>query len=391
MSARLGLAYPLSRRGRTGLILAMYAVVAFSLTGITLFAQVFENQIESFTKDVSGGFDVKVRSLASAPIAPEDLAAVPGVETVAPVVLGSAEFDAGRGEFTPWPMAGFDERLVNQGPPALQEWPKQYATEQEAYRAVLANPKLIIVNEFFLVEGAGGPPPKGLSIGAVVTVRDPQTGVTEQLEVGALSEAGFDNAFAWRAAPAVENLLGQRAAPVLSYVAVNEGDPQDVAERINGAFLTQGADAISFERSVAQSLEFQQSFMRLMQGYLALGLVVAIAGLGVVLVRAVRERRREVGVLRALGFQPKAVRRAFIVESGFVAVEGVVVGTGLSVVTVWRLIGANSFGDGLQFSVPWLSLLLLVGLTLVASLIATAAPAQQASRIKPAVALRIAD
>lgn len=392
MSARLGLAYPLSRRGRTGLILAMYAVVAFSLTGITLFAQVFENQIDNFTRDVSGGFHVKVRSLATAPIAPEDLAAVPGVETVAPVVLGSAEFDAGRGEFTPWPMAGFDERLVDQGPPALQEWPQQYATEEEAYRAVLADPKLIIVNEFFLVEGAGGPPPAGLEIGTPVTVRDPQTGVTEQLEVGALSEAGFDNAFAWRAAPAVEKLLGQRAAPVLSYVAVGDGaDPQDVAERINGEFLTQGADAISFERSVAQSLEFQQSFMRLMQGYLALGLVVAIAGLGVVMVRAVRERRREVGVLRALGFQPKAIRRAFIVESGFVAVEGVVVGTGLAVITVWRLIGANSFGDGLQFSVPWLSLLLLVGLTLLASLVATIAPAQQASRIKPAVALRIAD
>lgn len=392
MSARLGLAYPLSRRGRTGLILAMYAVVAFSLTGITLFAQVFENQIESFTRDVSGGFDVKVRSLPSAPIAAEELAAVPGVETAAPVVIGSAEFDAGKGEFTPWPMAGFDERLIDRGPPALQEWPDRYATQEEAYRAVLADPKLIIVNEFFLVEGAGGPPPAGLAIGAVVTVRDPQTGVTEQLEVGALSEAGFDNAFAWRAAPAVEKLLGQQAAPVLSYVAVTEGaDAQDVAERINGQFLTRGADAISFERSVADSLGFQQSFMRLMQGYLALGLLVAIAGLGVVMVRAVRERRREVGVLRALGFQPKAIRRAFIVESGFVAVEGVVVGTVLAVITVWRLIGANSFGDGLQFSVPWLSLFLLVGLTLLASLVATVAPAQQASRIKPAVALRIAD
>ena len=392
MSARLGLAYPLSRRGRTGLILAMYSVVAFSLTGITLFAQVFENQIDNFTADVSGGFDVKVRSLPTAPIAPEDFAKVPGVEAVAPVVLGSAEFDAGGGEFTPWPMAGFDERLVAQGPPALQEWPPQYATEEEAYRAILANPKLIIVNEFFLVEGAGGPPPAGLGIGAVVRVRDPQTGVTEQLEVGALSEAGFDNAFAWRAAPAVEQLLGQRAAPVLSYVAVADGaDAQDVAERINGAFLTQGADAISFERSVAQGLEFQQSFMRLMQGYLALGLVVAIAGLGVVMVRAVRERRREVGVLRALGFQPKAIRRAFVIESGFVAVEGVVVGTVLAIVTVWRLINANSFGDGLEFSVPWLSLALLVVLTLAASLLATITPAQQASRIKPAVALRIAD
>jgi putative ABC transport system permease protein len=393
MSARLGLAYPLSKRGRTGLILAMYSVVAFSLTGITLFAQVFENQIDNFTADVSGGFDVKVRSLASAPIAPDALATVPGVEAVAPVVLGGAEFDAGRGEFTRWPIAGFDERLVDRGAPALQEWmPELGSTEEDAYRAVLANPEYIIVNEFFLVEGAGGPPPAGPPLGMVVKVRNIETGVDETVTVVALSEAGFDNAFAWRAAPAVEQLLGERASATLSYVAVSpDADAQDVAERINGEFLTQGADAISFERSVAQGLEFQQSFMRLMQGYLALGLVVAIAGLGVVMVRAVRERRREVGVLRALGFQPKAIRRAFIIESGFVAVEGVVVGTVLAIITVWRLIGANSFGDGLEFSVPWLSLLLLIALTLAASLLATVAPAQQASRIKPAVALRIAD
>ena len=42
------------------------------------------------------------------------------------------------------------------------------------------------------------------------------------------------------------------------------------------------------------------------------------------MVRAVRERRRQVGVLRALGFQAAAVRAAFVVESAFVAVEGVV-------------------------------------------------------------------
>ena len=69
-----------------------------------------------------------------------------------------------------------------------------------------------------------------------------------------------------------------------------------------------------------------------MRGYLALGSIVGIAGIGVIMVRAVRERRRQVGVLRALGFQATAVRRAFVVESAFVAVEGVVIGTVLALV-----------------------------------------------------------
>jgi ABC-type lipoprotein export system ATPase subunit len=104
-----------------------------------------------------------------------------------------------------------------------------------------------------------------------------------------------------------------------------------------------------------------------------------------------RERRREIGVLRSLGFSGVAVRRAFVAESSFVALEGIGIGAAVRLITVWRVINANAFGSGLSFSVPWSELTVLVVGTLVASLIATAIPAIQASRIRPAVALRIAD
>ena len=45
---------------------------------------------------------------------------------------------------------------------------------------------------------------------------------------------------------------------------------------------------------------------------LAYVVLVGIAGIGVIMIRAVRERRRQVGVLRALGVQAAAVRRAFV-------------------------------------------------------------------------------
>ena len=83
--------------------------------------------------------------------------------------------------------------------------------------------------------------------------------------------------------------------------------------------------------------------------------------------------------------------KAPLTESAFVALEGIVIGTALALVTAWRLITNADFGASLGFSVPWLQLVMLVVGTFVASLIATAAPAQQASRIRPAVALRIAD
>jgi putative ABC transport system permease protein len=128
-----------------------------------------------------------------------------------------------------------------------------------------------------------------------------------------------------------------------------------------------------------------------MRTYLALGLVVGIAGIGVIMVRAVRERRRQVGVLRALGFQPSAVRGAFVVESAFVAVEGVLIGTVLALVCAWSITLTDAFGDSLGFRVPFGAIGLLVVGTFVCALLATALPARAAARIRPAVALRLAD
>ncbi len=67
--------------------------------------------------------------------------------------------------------------------------------------------------------------------------------------------------------------------------------------------------ATSIAANVRRMFEANTAFFQLMQGFLALGLLVGITGLGVVMVRAVRERRRTIGVLRALGFRVADRRR----------------------------------------------------------------------------------
>jgi putative ABC transport system permease protein len=144
---------------------------------------------------------------------------------------------------------------------------------------------------------------------------------------------------------------------------------------------------------VEDNFAANRSFFQLMQGFLALGLLVGIAGLGVVMVRAVRERRRNIGVLRALGFQAGTVQRAFLTESSFVALEGILLGAALGIVTTYLLFQNDPGFDNasIGFPIPWVSIAVLVAATALASLAATAWPARKASRIRPAVALRIAD
>ena len=52
---------------------------------------------------------------------------------------------------------------------------------------------------------------------------------------------------------------------------------------------------------------------------MGLGLVVGVAALGVITARSVVERRQQIGVLRAIGFQRRMVQLSFLLESSFIA------------------------------------------------------------------------
>jgi putative ABC transport system permease protein len=402
MSLRLGLAYPLARRFRTSIILLTFALTMFTLTSITLFSGSFGSQVDAFTKKSSGGFDVQAFSNESNPAPPQAVAAEPGVEAVAALSTLGAQFNLpkrdtvpGQQDFQFWGLAGFDQGFTDRGAPSLGKFLPRFADANAAWRGVLADPSLIIVNDFFLQNG-GGPPEASVSLNEPVFVRDPVSGLTRELRIAGISDGGFGGGgrggMAYMGIDGVRAVVGNRAVPNLLFIATKPGaDPQKVAEHLNGRYLANGVDAISFRKLVSDGLAQQQQFFGLMQGYLALGLIVGVAGLGVVMVRAVRERRREIGVLRSLGFETRQVRRAFVAESTFVGLEGILIGTILAMVSTWRLLSSGAFGDGIVFSIPWGQVTAVVSLAFVATLIATASPAQQASKIRPAVALRIAD
>jgi len=109
-------------------------------------------------------------------------------------------------------------------------------------------------------------------------------------------------------------------------------------------------------------------------------------------VRAVRERRRVIGVLRSLGFQPNDVSRAFLIEAAFVTVEGVAIGVLVGLVGTYGLVASNSgFVEGFDWAVPWNEVAIIVGIALVASALAAILPARRAALIRPAEALRVTD
>jgi putative ABC transport system permease protein len=252
----------------------------------------------------------------------------------------------------------------------------------------LHDPGLAIIDDSFLASG-GGPPNEKVGIGDPFTVVDPAGGGTRTFTVAAISHDDFANNGIFVGLPALQAMMTSPPVPNRAYV--NVADPAAFVSTFSGRYLANGGTAETLRHIVQVQLSNQQQFFLLMRSYLALGLVVGIAGIGVIMVRAVRERRRQVGVLRAIGFQASSVRAAFVVESAFVAVEGVLIGTLLALLCSWSITLTNAFGSGISFRVPIISIGVLMVGTLLCALAATALPARSAARIRPAVALRLAD
>jgi putative ABC transport system permease protein len=389
---RLSVAYPLAHRFRTGLTLGMFALVIFTMTFIATLANVFGSQIETTAKK-EGGFEILATSNATNPPSPEELAEIDGVESVTTLLAGFAIFSADDfPEPEPWPASGVDASFVEGGPPGLGERSEEYENDRAVWEALVADPTKVIIPAFLFQEG-GGPPGALMEPGDELDVTDPVSGERVTRTVIGIVENDFAFSGVYMSKRAMTQVLGDRAAAARFYVEASEvpREAGSVADDLQARFVANGLEARTFRSLVEENQQVTLQFLQLMQGYLALGLLVGIAGLGVVMVRAVRERRREVGVLRSLGFLVGQVRRAFVLESGFVAFEGILIGAVLALVTSAQLVATGEFGEDIAFIIPWGNLAILTVGSLVASLLATAWPAQQASQIPPAAALRIAD
>ena len=173
---------------------------------------------------------------------------------------------------------------------------------------------------------------------------------------------------------------------------VSARDEDATVRRIRSTFIANGADADTVHSVVATAVSQNSGFFTLMQQFVGAGLIVGVAGIGVIMFRAVRERRREIGVLRSLGFQAPAVARAFMFEAGFIATLGVAIGVVIALVASYVLaVSGADFAQGFQFGVPVGEILVIIAVALVPATIAALLPARQASHIKPAVSLRVND
>ena len=224
-----------------------------------------------------------------------------------------------------------------------------------------------------------------------IEAREPGTQATFPLTViGVLEQTGAFGFGMYTSQETLERALPSPPPPTTHYIRLAPGVAPDTAgAALESAFLKYGLQSINQVSELRDQQAAQEAIQKLLLGFLTLGLVVGVAALGVISTRAVVERRQQIGMLRALGFQRDMVAWAFLIESSFVALLGILLGAGLAIIPAYQVVQDIAADvPGIRFHVPWGTMALVMGLAYAAALLTTWLPSNQASRVTPAEALR---
>lgn len=143
-----------------------------------------------------------------------------------------------------------------------------------------------------------------------------------------------------------------------------------------------GVDVTDTRARLAAYHQVENTYLSTFQALGALGLLLGTLGLAAVLARNVLERRRELGLLGAVGFTRAHLRRLVTAESLLLVGTGVAVGTVAALVAIAPTVAERAA------SLPYASLALLIGAVVVTGLAASLAAVRMATAMRVVEAIR---
>ena len=422
-------AYPLRFGFRTGLSLAMFAVVVFSVTTMATIIEGF-NKLFDDQRRLGGGYEVFAFAQSDLNPIPDLRAAVesnpeldivervdgaPSVGTFRSFGQASARLtELEDSELRDTVVTGVDDDFVASTEFRIRLATAKYATDSgfdsgAVWRALRDSPGLAVVNAFMV------PTRNGFAFNIAsdafaldeiedlyienetldpvkVTVHDLKEGTEFELTViGVLdpfaSEGPLPSGF-FTSTNTLAAELAREVKPSRYFFNLRPGT-EDGAGTIESALFQHGIETIDVAETIADFQASQRSFFNLLIGFMTLGLVVGIAALGVISARAVVERRHEIGVLRAIGYSRRMVQMSFLAESSFIALLGIGLGVALGLLMSINIIAdIRADEPDIELIIPWATMGVIVAGAYLFSLLTTYLPSRQASRIAPAEALR---
>jgi lipoprotein-releasing system permease protein len=244
-------------------------------------------------------------------------------------------------------------------------------------------------------------------VGTTVLVTSPQGELTplglipkfQRFRVAGIFHSGFyqyDSMMAFTSLAAAQRLFGE--PDVVSVISFKVDDlyradqvGRSIEQAAGPGFLT--TNWMEQNRPLFRALRLEQIVT-----FIVIGLIVCVAALNILtaLTMMVMEKTRDIAVMMSFGVQPRQVRTIFLLQGLLIGFTGTMLGLIAGYSLSWlgghyRFIhlSAEVYSiDYLPFAARWTDGLIVAGVSLAVSLLATLYPSGSAARILPAEALR---
>ena len=402
--AKVALAYPAALPVRTAVIMGMFSLTVFSVIVLAGYSVQFEEHSSGYVEDASGDFEILLSSSRQIPLElsssqyewnlthtdPNEIDAV-GIVSRAVVWVDDGEEKIG------YVLRGVDDGFINHGGIPLEDWNRDLgSTQEEAWNSLKTNQDIVFVDSSFaLIDPNTGESISGMTlpIGKSISLIDiSNPGNTREVVVGGIlsqSSQLFSQGI-WMNSEIVEEKYG--GVPTRIYVSHESGVSSSQLEKsLSKDLAGDGVYTSVIEDEILIILGLIFAILAIFQAYLALGLIVGIAGIGVVTYRSVSERSQQIGMLRALGFRKSSVMKTMLTEISWVSLLGLL--NGAIVALAFHVALHRTFWEdqGADLILPWFEVIAVVLGGWILVLLATTIPVRKATKITPSEALSSPD
>lgn len=167
--------------------------------------------------------------------------------------------------------------------------------------------------------------------------------------------------------PAFTRLFPRHEGYRLWMIETPEGKEAAITTHLEDRLSDFGLDVIDTRARWNAYHQVENTYLATFQALGSLGLLLGTIGVGAVLARNVLERRKEIGLVRAVGFTPANVRTMVLSEGMMLVAGGLLIGAGCAFVAIMPAVL-----DRAQ-SLPWMTLLGLIGGVMLTGMLASLA------------------
>ncbi|MFW6120120.1 MAG: ABC transporter permease [Petrotogales bacterium] len=405
---KVALAFAARNRRRTGLTIAMYALVIYIITLISIIPYSQEKNLRESRNLFFMGYDVGIVSMRSNTANSEEYNGFEYITSAADVKSLSIGLERNTGRVSNFPAYVFGDSFGTTGIPELsnfeliREVQREVDNVEELWDYMRDNPKTVLLNGALSTIAS-------LEIGDKVNLLTIINGRNTPMEQHSLRDSvvAGEELGEFTIIGKVKNssltflsgfMISKNALPeeafnnATSFVLVNlRGDSteekQEYMKELRTVTNSNAQIPLFVDDLIKLMTQTISGMIDILRSFLYFGMIVGIVGIAIIMVKALYERRRLVGMLKAIGFTKKMVFSSFWIETSFTVLIGILLGMITGALTSQELFNSASF-NGVSMAIPWDQLFGMGAIFYLISLMATFIPSYIASKMSPARALR---